>query len=105
MAADRRTSKVYQVLARPKLIMGVDFSFLVMNVALAAIICLVMHVWWWLIVTYLIHKVLQAIARKDALTRLIFIVYSKQRDHYEPWPAPDAVRGLRPRDFGRGALR
>lgn len=105
MAAERRTSRVYQVLAKPRLILGQDFPFLVMNMAIAAVMVLDLHVYWWLFITFIIHKVLQAIGRNDPLMRRIFLVYSKQADRYDPWPSVDAVRGLRPRDFGRGSLR
>lgn len=105
MAAKRRVSKVYQVLARPKLVAGVDFKFLVVNGAVAAIALIVVKFYYWIAVTWIIHKVLQAIARKDALLRPIFMTYSKQANHYEPWPTTDSARGMRPRDFGRGAMR
>ncbi|MEY2152277.1 VirB3 family type IV secretion system protein [Rhodanobacter sp. 115] len=105
MAATRRISKVYQVLARPKLVAGVDFKFLVLNGAICAIALIVVKFYWWAIPTWIIHKVLQAIARKDALLRPIFMTYSRQTDHYEPWPTTDGTRGMRPRDLGRGAMR
>ncbi|TAN03138.1 MAG: hypothetical protein EPN36_14165 [Rhodanobacteraceae bacterium] len=105
MAATRRSSVVYQVLARPRLVAGADFKFVAINVCLAAIVCIIIHFWWYLIGMYVIHKVLQAIARNDPLSRVIFITYSKQRDRYDPWPRENAVRGLRPANFGRGAAQ
>lgn len=105
MGAKRRVSKVYQVLARPKLVAGVDFKFLVLNGAMCAIALLVVHFYYWIAITWLIHKVLQAIGRKDALLRPIFMTYARQADHYEPWPTTDSRRRMRPRDLGRGVLR
>ncbi len=105
MAAQRRTSVVYQVLARPRLVAGADFNFAAVNVAIGAIVVVILHFWYWAIGVFVIHKVLQAIARNDPLSRVIFVTYGKQRDHYEPWPRENAVRGLRPSNFGRGAAQ
>lgn len=105
MAATRRSSVVYQVLARPRLVAGADFTFEAINVCLAAIMCIIIHFWYWVVGAYIIHKVLQAIARNDPLSRVIFVTYSKQCDRYEPWPRENAVRGLRPANFGRGAAQ
>lgn len=105
MATARRSSVVYQVLARPRLVAGADFTFEAVNVCLAAIVCIIIHFWWYLIGAYVVHKILQAIARNDPLARIIYVVYHKQSDHYDPWPRENVVRGLRPVNYGRGAAQ
>lgn len=105
MATTRRVSHVYQVIAKPKLIAGVDFSFMVVNAALCALALLVAHFPYWILMTILIHKVLQVVAKNDPLLRQIYMTYSHQGTRYSAWAYPDGLRGQRPRDLGRGALR
>lgn len=100
-----RTSTVYQVVARPRLVAGVDFKFLAFNGLCAFEIVAVGHFWPWLAVTWVIHKILQAVARHDALMRPIFFAYAKQKDYYEPWPVETTFHNMRPRNLGRGVLR
>lgn len=101
---ERRISKVYQVLATPRLIAGVEYALFMSNVAITFLFCMVLHFWWWLLGAFLIHKLLQVSAKNDPLTRPIFITYSHHADHYEPWPSTLNARSPRPRNFGRGDL-
>lgn len=104
MHSEVRQSKVYQVLARPQLIAGVDPKFLGLNIMLTALM-LTIHFWYWIIMTYFIHVLMKRVWRKDPLMYKLYLRYSWQGDYYDPWVDPDPRRGLRPMNFGREVLR
>lgn len=100
----RPPSRVRAGLVRPIQIAGVEPKLLMFNVMLALMMLAMLHLWWWIIVTWVIHQAFKAMGRSDASMRLFYIRYANQSDRYEPWPESNPRMGLRPVGAGRGRL-
>lgn len=102
----RPPSKVYQGLAQPILIAGVEPNLILLNVGVLFFFVIVLRASWWVVawagVAWVIHQALKAVNRADPFARRVYLVYQLQADRYEPYPEPFPRRGRRPVKFGRG---
>lgn len=98
----RRMTPLYQPLVEPLLIAGVEKPFAIVNFTLAVLMAGDLKFYAWLPLAILAHLVLRHITREDPFTRLIYVRYNRQADHYMPWPKVRVSLGLRPQGFGRG---
>jgi len=89
------------------LFMGVEPVFLILNVTLLllGIVVFKLKGLVFIVVTYIVHKLLQSISKNDVFTRHIYTAYHFQADRYEPWPESQPKRGHRPIDLGRGMVK
>jgi type IV secretory pathway VirB3-like protein len=54
--------------------------------------------------SFVMHKVLQIMGKKDPFLRRIYLIYMRQADRYEPWPEKQPKRARRPTNIGSGIV-
>ena len=100
----RAPSVVYQSMAQPPLVAGVEPRLMVLNVGVGFVVTFLFK-WWFLVgAVWLIHHALKALSKNDPFVRRIYVLYQRQADRYEPWPELTPRRGLRPLNIGRGIV-
>lgn len=106
MEIQGRDERVYVGLSTPPLVGGVDFKLLILNIGLTGFVFILFGAgaWWWIGVTWVIHKLLKNLSKNDPFLRQTYIRYAQQADRYEPWPEQNPRRSLRPIGYGRGSL-
>lgn len=99
---------MFKGLDTPVLIAGVDPKLLTLNVGIYLFLVVTLKAWPVIVLggllSWMAHKLLQSLSRKDPFLRVIYIRYANQANRYEPWPEAQPKRGLRPVGFGRGNL-
>jgi type IV secretory pathway TrbD component len=102
--SDRRYSRFYPVLSRPKLVMGVEDALAIANIVLGITTTMHFKQWQLLPVFILIHFLMQAASRNEPSIRKVYRRYATQSDRYEPFPRNMGAktRRARPEGWGRG---
>lgn len=100
----RPPSQVRIGLTTPVLVAGAEPRLIMLNMGILVFMFMILHAWWWIGVTWIVHQALKALAKSDPFARLIYIRYQMQANRYEPWPDARPRRGLRPLGAGRGRL-
>lgn len=101
---ERRSSRMYPVLSRPRLLAGVEHGLAVANGTLAIVTVMHYRQWQFLPVFVLIHVLMAAASRYEVDIRKVYRRYASQADHYEPFPRNrgSQTRNARPEGWGKG---
>lgn len=102
----RRSSRMYPVLSRPRLLAGVEHGLAVANGTLAIVAVMHYRQWQLLPMFILIHALMAAASRNEFDIRRVYRRYASQSDYYEPFPREFGMktRNPRPAGWGRGLL-
>lgn len=76
---------------------GVDYQLAVLNMMFAVMFVAVGHMFWWIIVSLLIHKLLRMAYSSDPQLFKVYMRYVKQGHSYDPW---SQARNRNPRPGG-----
>lgn len=101
---ERRVSKMYPVLNRPKQLGGVEHSLAVANMVVGVALVFNWQQWQFIPVFIFIHFVLHYASRHEPEIRKVYRKYSSQADYYEPFPRErgDKTKNPRPIEWGKG---
>ena len=103
MRLDIRRTVVATRLSEVKMLAGGEFKLVMANAAIAFTVMVFLHIWQYGLVALAIHFILMIAARSDKQTREIYLEYTKQGDHYVPWPEPELQKqNQRPVGYARG---
>ena len=104
MSTKRRSSRIYPVLNRPKLIGGVEDSLALGNMIVGLAMVMNLGQWELIPVFVLIHAVMRIAGKRESSIRKVYRKYSSQADNYDPFPRDmgDKIRSPRPEGWGRG---
>lgn len=99
-----RMTPVRETLIEGKRIGGVEANMVIANLTITAAAVMGLYWYWWLILSWGLHKFLKHIYSKDRDVRRVYLAYARQADRYEPWPRINQRRMKRPIGWGRGML-
>ncbi len=101
---DRRSSRMYPVLSRPRLVAGVEHGLAIANGTLAIVVVMHFRQWTFLPVFVLLHMLMAVASKHEVDIRKVYRRYSIQADCYEPFPRNrgSKIRNPRPHGWGRG---
>jgi type IV secretion system protein TrbD len=102
--AARRETQFERALIQPRLIMGVEWGFALVNGILAYNMVMNLKIWWFIAISVLIHMVLRFVSKRDPMMRQVYIRYNRQHDRYDPWPRVKQRYNHRPDGMGKGML-
>lgn len=99
-----RYTRVYRCLNEVKSLAGAERGLVIANTTIAAATVMGFKSLLWLPVAFAIHVFLVWLYKKDPMSRLIYIRYNSQTDHYDPWPQSGTEVNARPEGFDKGNL-
>ncbi len=99
-----RVSHVHQCLLEVPAAGQAEFGPVLFNITFLLMMLVGPNLWWWLVISYLIHQVLRWMYRKDPYTSRIFVRYLKEADIYDPWVRAGQLTNIRPYGAGRELL-
>lgn len=110
----RSAVKVPRPLSQPMLLLGVEKSLAWANITIGGAFVLGQRWYWWIPIALATHVALRYYSRREPQLKDVFLRFSRQADHYDPWWHPlqkegDSVRNqnvrYRPKYLGRGEPR
>ncbi|ADC73305.1 conserved hypothetical protein (plasmid) [Thioalkalivibrio sp. K90mix] len=99
-----RKTPVRPSLIEGKRIAGVEANMVIANVTITLAAVLGLYWYWWIGLSWVTHKLLKHIYKKDRDVRKVYIAYARQADRYEAWPRINQKHSHRPKGWGRGML-
>jgi len=95
-----RSTPVHRCLLEVKSAGGAEFAPTVGNITVCLVMLIGPNLFWWPVLSYFVHKLLQWMFYKDPQLSLIFLRYLREADVYDPWP--QATQFINKRPFGAG---
>lgn len=84
--SSRRNSRIFPVLSKPKLVMGVEDSLAIANIIVGIVTVFHFKQWQLFPVFIITHIAMHAASRKEPAIRKVYRKYATQADIYEPFP-------------------
>lgn len=80
--------------------LGVDRVLLAANFAITWIMITSFMAFWFLIITYILHRVCKYLCKSEPHIGRITVAWLKEENRYDPWAHPNHTTGRRPAGFG-----